>query len=105
MPSGGSSNAIKANFREGLSVLEYFSSTHGARKGSGRHRPQDRRQPDTSRASSPTWQERHINEIDCKTANGVTKTTIYKAKPLKSNSKDMIIGRTARDIVRKPDHR
>jgi hypothetical protein len=29
---------IKANFREGLSVLEYFISTHGARKGLGRHR-------------------------------------------------------------------
>jgi DNA-directed RNA polymerase subunit beta' len=34
---------IKSNFREGLSVLEYFSSTHGARKGPGRHRPEDRR--------------------------------------------------------------
>jgi DNA-directed RNA polymerase subunit beta' len=29
---------IKSNFREGLSVLEYFISTHGARKGPGRHR-------------------------------------------------------------------
>jgi len=34
---------IKANFREGLTVLEYFISTHGARKGPRRHRPSDRR--------------------------------------------------------------
>ena len=34
---------IRANFREGLHVLEYFSSTHGARKGSGRYGSQDRR--------------------------------------------------------------
>ncbi len=32
---------IKSNFREGLTVLEYFSSTHGARKGLGRYRPED----------------------------------------------------------------
>ena len=34
---------IKANFREGLTVLEYFSSTHGARKGLGRHGSEDGR--------------------------------------------------------------
>ena len=34
---------IKANFMEGLSVLEYFISTHGARKGLARHRAADRR--------------------------------------------------------------
>ena len=34
---------IKSNFREGLTVLEYFLSTHGARKGSGRHRHPHRR--------------------------------------------------------------
>ena len=33
---------ITANFREGLNVLEYFISTHGARKGSGRHCAEDR---------------------------------------------------------------
>jgi len=33
---------ITANFREGLTVLEYFISTHGARKGLGRYRPQNR---------------------------------------------------------------
>ena len=38
---------IKANFREGLSVLEYFSSTHGARKGLADTASQDGRQRDT----------------------------------------------------------
>ena len=33
---------IKANFREGLDVLQYFNSTHGARKGPGRYRAEDR---------------------------------------------------------------
>ena len=34
---------IKSNFHEGLTVLEFFVSTHGARKGYGRHRPAHRR--------------------------------------------------------------
>ncbi len=34
---------IKSNFKEGLTVLEYFSSTHGARKGLRRYRAQDGR--------------------------------------------------------------
>jgi DNA-directed RNA polymerase subunit beta' len=56
---------IKANFREGLSVLEYFSSTHGARKGWPIRRSK-RPTPVTSRESWPTW--RKTSSSPCTTA-------------------------------------
>src|SRR5687768_17332 len=43
-----------------------------------------------------------INEIDCNTLNGVSKTTIYKGETVEVELKDMIVGRTARDTVRNP---
>jgi len=46
---------IKANFREGLTVLEYFSSTARRPQGSGRYGPEDGRTRLPDPASSPTW--------------------------------------------------
>ncbi len=43
-----------------------------------------------------------VNEIDCGTVNGVTKTTIYKGETVEVELKDMIVGRTARDTIRNP---
>jgi DNA-directed RNA polymerase subunit beta' len=43
-----------------------------------------------------------VNELDCKTLNGVTKTTIYKGETVEVELKDMIVGRTARDTIRNP---
>src|SRR5207302_11300133 len=43
-----------------------------------------------------------INQIECTTLNGVTKTTIYKGETIEVELKDMIVGRTARDTIRNP---
>ena len=93
---------IKANFREGLSVLEYFSSTHGARKGLADTALKTADSGYLTRKLADVAQNVIINEIDCGTLNGVTKTTIYKGETVEVELKDMIVGRTARDTIRNP---
>jgi DNA-directed RNA polymerase subunit beta' len=93
---------IKANFREGLSVLEYFSSTHGARKGLADTALKTADSGYLTRKLADVAQNVIVNELDCKTLNGLTKTTIYKGETVEVELKDMIIGRTARDTVRNP---
>jgi DNA-directed RNA polymerase subunit beta' len=93
---------IKANFREGLSVLEYFSSTHGARKGLADTALKTADSGYLTRKLADVAQNVIVNEIDCGTVNGVTKTTIYKGETVEVELKDMIVGRTARDTIRNP---
>src|SRR5256714_233794 len=93
---------IKANFREGLSVLEYFSSTHGARKGLADTALKTADSGYLTRKLADVAQNVIINQIDCGTLNGVPKTTIYKGETVEVELKDMIVGRTARDTVRNP---
>jgi DNA-directed RNA polymerase subunit beta' len=93
---------IKANFREGLSVLEYFSSTHGARKGLADTALKTADSGYLTRKLCDVAQNVIVNEIDCGTMNGVSKTTIYKGETVEVELKDMIVGRTARDTVRNP---
>ena len=93
---------IKANFREGLSVLEYFSSTHGARKGLADTALKTADSGYLTRKLADVAQNVIINEIDCNTVNGVTKTTVYKGETVEVELKEMIVGRTARDAIRNP---
>jgi DNA-directed RNA polymerase subunit beta' len=93
---------IKANFREGLSVLEYFSSTHGARKGLADTALKTADSGYLTRKLADVAQNVIVNELDCHTLNGVTKTTIYKGETVEVELKDMIIGRIARDTIRNP---
>src|SRR5687767_2161260 len=93
---------IKANFREGLSVLEYFSSTHGARKGLADTALKTADSGYLTRKLADVAQNVIINQLDCETLNGVTKTTIYKGETVEVELKDMIVGRTARDTIRNP---
>jgi len=93
---------IKSNFREGLSVLEYFSSTHGARKGLADTALKTADSGYLTRKLADVAQNVIINEIDCNTLNGVTKTTIYKGETVEVELKEMIVGRTARDTIRNP---
>src|SRR5678815_177294 len=93
---------IKSNFREGLSVLEYFSSTHGARKGLADTALKTADSGYLTRKLADVAQNVIINQIDCGTANGVTKSTIYKGETVEVELKDMIVGRTARDTIRNP---
>jgi DNA-directed RNA polymerase subunit beta' len=93
---------IKANFREGLSVLEYFSSTHGARKGLADTALKTADSGYLTRKLADVGQNVIINQDDCGTVNGVTKTTIYKGETVEVELKELIIGRTARDAIRNP---
>ena len=70
---------IKANFREGLSVLEYFSSTHGARKGLADTALKTADSGYLTRKLADVAQNVIINEIDCGTPNGVAKTKLTNA--------------------------
>ena len=93
---------IKSNFRDGLSVLEYFSSTHGARKGLADTALKTADSGYLTRKLADVAQNVIINELECGTFNGVTKTTIYKGETVEVELKDMIVGRTARDTIRNP---
>ncbi len=93
---------IKANFREGLSVLEYFSSTHGARKGLADTALKTADSGYLTRKLADVAQNVIINQFECATLNGVSKTTIYKGETVEVELKEMIVGRTARDTVRNP---
>jgi DNA-directed RNA polymerase subunit beta' len=93
---------IKANFREGLSVLEYFSSTHGARKGLADTALKTADSGYLTRKLADVAQNVIITQLECGTLNGVSKTTIYKGETVEVELKDMIVGRTARDTIRNP---
>jgi DNA-directed RNA polymerase subunit beta' len=93
---------IKSNFREGLSVLEYFSSTHGARKGLADTALKTADSGYLTRKLADVAQNVIVSQFDCGTVSGVTKTTIYKGEQVEVELKDMIIGRAARDTIRNP---
>jgi DNA-directed RNA polymerase subunit beta' len=93
---------IKSNFRGGLSVLEYFSSTHGARKGLADTALKTADSGYLTRKLCDVAQNLMIQRIDCGTLNGINKTTIYKGETVEVELKDLIVGRTARDTIRNP---
>jgi DNA-directed RNA polymerase subunit beta' len=93
---------IKSNFREGLNVLEYFSSTHGARKGLADTALKTADSGYLTRKLADVAQNVMITCIDCGTLQGITKSTVYKGETVDVPLKQLIIGRTARDNVRNP---
>ncbi|MFO0839454.1 MAG: DNA-directed RNA polymerase subunit beta' [Phycisphaerae bacterium] len=100
-PSGEIIEApIKANFREGLTVLEYFSSTHGARKGLADTALKTADSGYLTRKLADVAQNVIINELDCGTIEGISKSTIYKGEEVDVKLSQLIIGRVARDTIR-----
>ena len=93
---------IKSNFREGLSVLEYFSSTHGARKGLADTALKTADSGYLTRKLADVAQNVIINEIECGTIQGITKGAIYRGEEIEIPLRDHIVGRTARDPIRNP---
>ena len=92
-------NPITANFREGLTVLEYFISTHGARKGLADTALKTADAGYLTRRLVDVAQEVIINEIDCGTLNGITLASIVEGDEMVVSLKDRIVGRTALDNV------
>ncbi len=91
---------IKANFREGLSVLEYFSSTHGARKGLADTALKTADSGYLTRKLADVAQNVIISTEDCGTIKGITKDVLYKGEEVDISLAESIIGRTARDTIR-----
>lgn len=93
---------IKANFREGLTVLEYFSSTHGARKGLADTALKTADSGYLTRKLADVAQNVIINELDCDTLKGITKSATYKGEQVDVPLRDVIVGRVARENIVNP---
>ena len=96
---------IKANFREGLTVLEYFSSTHGARKGLADTALKTADSGYLTRKLADVAQNVVITMDDCGTTQGITKGVIYRGEKVEVGLADSIRGRVSRHEHRQPDHR
>ncbi len=88
---------IKASFREGLTTREYFSSTHGARKGLADTALKTAESGYLTRKLVEVAQDVIVFEDDCGTLRGVTKSVIYKGDKIEVPLTDLIVGRVARD--------
>ena len=91
---------IKANFREGLSVLEYFSSTHGARKGLADTALKTADSGYLTRKLTDVGQNLVVRARDCGTTRGVFKSAVYKGDHVEVSLAENIRGRTACDTVK-----
>ena len=81
---------IKANFREGLSVLEYFSSTHGARKGLADTALKTADSGYLTRKLADVAQNVVVTTHDCGTTQGITKGVIYRGEKVEVSLADSI---------------
>lgn len=99
-PSGRIIEApIKANFREGLGVLEYFSSTHGARKGLADTALKTADSGYLTRKLADVAQNVVVTGEDCGTLGGITKSAIYRGEKVEVPLGKIITGRAARSNI------
>lgn len=87
-------NPILSNFKEGLSVLEYFISTHGARKGLADTALKTADAGYLTRRLVDVAQDVIINEEDCGTLRGLVATAIKKNEEVVETLYERILGRT-----------
>jgi DNA-directed RNA polymerase subunit beta' len=90
---------IKSNFRQGLSVLEYFSSTHGARKGLADTALKTADSGYLTRKLADVAQDNVITMDDCGTIRGITKGFIDRGEKTERPLWKALVGRTARDNI------
>jgi DNA-directed RNA polymerase subunit beta' len=90
---------ITANFREGLNVLEYFISTHGARKGLADTALKTADAGYLTRRLVDVAQEVIVCEEDCGTLNGITIAAIIEGDEVVVSLKDRIVGRVTLDNI------
>ncbi len=93
---------IKANFREGLTVLEYFSSTHGARKGLADTALKTADSGYLTRKLADVAQNVVITCDDCGTTQGITKGIIYRGEKVEVSLAESIKGRVSRTNIVNP---
>ena len=93
---------ITANFREGLSVLQYFISTHGARKGLADTALKTANSGYLTRRLVDVSQDLVVTEIDCGTTQGLLMTPVIEGGDTIESLGDRILGRTVVADVYKP---
>ncbi len=93
---------ILANFREGLSVLEYFISTHGARKGLADTALKTADSGYMTRKLVDVSQDVIIQEDDCGTTNGIWVSAVYEGEDEVVKLADRLVGRFACDDIVNP---
>jgi DNA-directed RNA polymerase subunit beta' len=93
---------ITANFREGLTVLQYFISTHGARKGLADTALKTANSGYLTRRLHDVAQDAIITEQDCGTTDGLTVTPIVEGGEVIQPLGDRILGRIALEAVIDP---
>jgi DNA-directed RNA polymerase subunit beta' len=95
-------NPILSNFKEGLSVLEYFISTHGARKGLADTALKTADAGYLTRRLVDVAQDVIITELDCGTLRGITVSAYRENDEVVEPLSERILGRTPLDDVRHP---
>ncbi len=93
---------ITSNFREGLTVLEYFISTHGARKGLSDTALKTADSGYMTRKLVDVSQDVIVYELDCGTTNGIVVRSLYEGDEEVVDLKQRIYGRASCETVRDP---
>src|SRR3954468_7070219 len=96
---------ITANFREGLNVLQYFISTHGARKGLADTALKTANSGYLTRRLVDVTQDLVVTEVDCGTAEGALMRAIVEGGEVIESLRDRILGRVAAEDVLHPESR
>jgi DNA-directed RNA polymerase subunit beta' len=94
---------ITANFREGLNVLQYFISTHGARKGLADTALKTANSGYLTRRLVDVAQDMVVLEEDCGTENGILMTPIIEGGDVVEPLRERILGRVTADHLYKPE--
>jgi DNA-directed RNA polymerase subunit beta' len=93
---------ITANFREGLNVLQYFISTHGARKGLADTALKTANSGYLTRRLVDVCQDLVVTEDDCGTTNGIAKSALVEGGEVVIPLRDRILGRVSIGDIRDP---
>jgi len=93
---------ITANFREGLTVLQYFISTHGARKGLADTALKTADSGYLTRRLVDVAQDVIVSELDCGTIDGITVAAIMEGGDILEPLRDRIVGRVSQEEIYDP---
>ncbi len=90
---------ITANFREGLDVLQYFISTHGARKGLADTALKTANSGYLTRRLVDVAQDLVVTEVDCETRNGVSMSPLVEGGDVVEPLRERVLGRVVAETV------
>ena len=94
---------ITANFREGLNVLQYFISTHGARKGLADTALKTANSGYLTRRLVDVAQDLVVTEDDCQTTEGIIMHSLIEGGDIKETLRERVLGRLTAENILKPN--